>query len=279
MGLNTTPSINNNSISANLIIPTHIAIEEHVTFVITVKSNDGAQRKVTQKDLSVNDTIFVDTVAPRIYLIGAKNHAVLINSTNPFIPGAVVVDGDPDHPRNHSITTNGTLNTFIINSVIIYTYTAEPDGAGNLGSSVTRTVIVKDKIPTKSSSSNSAPTLGKTSFGAQLVTNGFEYNGLAVNVGRYHTEFPLIGTNVGDINTIRMKIYDSAGPAGIKRVEFALGVYWIIPLSGRGFMIVVCPSISAVFLEPFVVQHIQMMQILGGCGQDRAICHMSHIRD
>ena len=224
LGLNTTPSINNNSISANLIIPTHIAIEEHVTFVITVKSNDGAQRKVTQKDLSVNDTIFVDTVAPRIYLIGAKNHAVLINSTNPFIPGAVVVDGDPDHPRNHSITTNGTLNTFIINSVIIYTYTAEPDGAGNLGSSVTRTVIVKDKIPTKSSSSNSAPTLGKTSFGAQLVTNGFEYNGLAVNVGRYHTEFPLIGTNVGDINTIRMKIYDSAGPAGIKRVEFALGV-------------------------------------------------------
>ena len=172
----------------------------------------------------MNDTIFVDTVAPRIYLIGAKNHAVLINSTNPFIPGAVVVDGDPDHPRNHSITTNGTLNTFIINSVIIYTYTAEPDGAGNLGSSVTRTVIVKDKIPTKSSSSNSAPTLGKTSFGAQLVTNGFEYNGLAVNVGRYHTEFPLIGTNVGDINTIRMKIYDSAGPAGIKRVEFALGV-------------------------------------------------------
>ena len=140
LGLNTTPSINNNSISANLIIPTHIAIEEHVTFVITVKSNDGAQRKVTQKDLSVNDTIFVDTVAPRIYLIGAKNHAVLINSTNPFIPGAVVVDGDPDHPRNHSITTNGTLNTFIINSVIIYTYTAEPDGAGNLGSSVTRTV-------------------------------------------------------------------------------------------------------------------------------------------
>ena len=99
LGLNTTPSINNNSISANLIIPTHIAIEEHVTFVITVKSNDGAQRKVTQKDLSVNDTIFVDTVAPRIYLIGAKKYTVLINSTNPFIPGAVVVDGDPDHPE------------------------------------------------------------------------------------------------------------------------------------------------------------------------------------
>ena len=29
---------------------------------------------------------------------------------------------------------------------------------------------------------------------------------------------------MGDINTISMKIYDSAGPSGIKRVEFALGV-------------------------------------------------------
>ena len=73
-------------------------------------------------------------------------------------------------------------------------------------------------------SDSNSPTLGKTSSGAQLVTNGFEYNGLTVNVGRYHTEFPLIGTNVGDINTISMKVYDSAGPTGIKRVEFALGV-------------------------------------------------------
>ena len=73
-------------------------------------------------------------------------------------------------------------------------------------------------------SDSNSPTLGKTSSGAQLVTNGFQYNGLTVNVDRYHTEFPLIGTNVGDINTISMKIYDSAGPTGIKRVEFALGV-------------------------------------------------------
>ena len=43
-------------------------------------------------------------------------------------------------------------------------------------------------------SSSNSPTLGKTSSGAQLVTNGFQYNGLTVNVDRYHTEFPLIGT-------------------------------------------------------------------------------------
>ena len=33
-------------------------------------------------------------------------------------------------------------------------------------------------------SDSNAPTLGKASSGAQLVTNGFEYNGLTVNVGR-----------------------------------------------------------------------------------------------
>ena len=71
---------------------------------------------------------------------------------------------------------------------------------------------------------DSAPTIGLGSFGNRLVENGFEYNGLAVNVNRYHTEFPLITTNVGDVNTIKIKMYDSAGSTGIKRVEFALGV-------------------------------------------------------
>ena len=213
----------NNTIILTETVPSNLTVEDYATFSITVIDEDGLSNMITQENLT-SSNIFVDTIAPRIYLIGAKNHVVLVNSTDPFIPGAVVVDGDPNHSGNHSITTNGDLDTFIINSVIIYTHTAEPDGAGNLGSSVTRTVIVKDKISTKSDSSNSAPTLGKTSSGAQLVTNGFEYNGLAVNVGRHHTEFPLIGTNVGDINTIKMKIYDSAGPTGIKRVELALGV-------------------------------------------------------
>ena len=71
---------------------------------------------------------------------------------------------------------------------------------------------------------DSAPTIGLGSFGNRLVENGFEYNGLAVNVNRYHTEFPLITTNVGDVNTIKIKMYDSTGSTGIKRVEFALGV-------------------------------------------------------
>ena len=109
------------------IVPSNLTVEENATFSITVIDEDGLSNMITQENLT-SSNIFVDTIAPRIYLIGAKNHVVLVNSTDPFIPGAVVVDGDPNHSGNHSITTNGDLDTFIINSVIIYTHTAEPDG-------------------------------------------------------------------------------------------------------------------------------------------------------
>ena len=129
--------------------------------------------------------------------------------------------------RYPGIVTNGTNASAIIkgNSSlddVLYTFD---------GSTVTVWTLHLSEIKGNGTSSgggdesdSNSPTLGKASSGAQLVTNGFEYNGLTVNVGRYHTEFPLIGTNVGDINTIKMKVYDSAGPSGVKRVEFALGV-------------------------------------------------------
>ncbi len=89
---------------------------------------------------------------------------------------------------------------------------------------LSQAILDRASSSSKQTSSSGAPTLGKTGAGEQIVTNGFDYNGLGVNVGRYHTEFPLISTNVGDINSIKIKIYDGAGPQGVKRVEFALGV-------------------------------------------------------
>ena len=210
---------NSSTITLTVTVPSD-PVEKNVTFSIVVIDVNGLPNKITQNNLA-SSNIFVDTIAPRIDLIGAKNYVVLPNSANPSIPNAVATDGDPNYTGNYSITTNGTLDTSVLNSVILYTYTAEPDSAGNLGSSIDRTVIVKYK---SSSSSSSSPTIGKTSYGSRIVTNGFEYNGVAINADRYHTEFSLIETNVGDINTIKMKIYDSAGPIGIKRVELALGV-------------------------------------------------------
>ena len=49
-------------------------------------------------------------------------------------------------------------------------------------------VVMNDTIVDNLSSSSI--TLGLSPFGDLLVKEGFEYNGLAVNVTGYHTEFP-----------------------------------------------------------------------------------------
>ena len=65
------------------------------------------------------------------------------NRTIVAIPTVTVTDGDPNYPkRTHTITTSNDLNTSKIGSTAIFTYTAKPDGAGNLGPSVTRNVTI-----------------------------------------------------------------------------------------------------------------------------------------
>ncbi len=216
----TTNSSSGSTLTATRIIP-NSTIESNATFTITVTNINGTTLTVTEDDLT-GSNVFVDTIPPNIILIGSANSGIVLDSTYTD-QGANARDGDPNYSGNYTAQVNPPLNTSILGAVFVYTYTANADNAGNPGFSVNRTVTVSN-TRSSSSESNAAPTLGKTSSGAQLVTNGFEYNGLAINVSRYHTEFPLIGTNVGDMNTIKMKIYDSAGPAGIKRVELALGV-------------------------------------------------------
>ena len=62
------------------------------------------------------------------------------------IPTVTVTDGDPDYPKDledrYTITTSNDLNTSKIGSTAIFTYTAEPDGVGNPGPSVTRNVTI-----------------------------------------------------------------------------------------------------------------------------------------
>ena len=92
------------------------------------------------------------------------------------------------------VTTFATsLNTSVLGNTII-TYTADADAAGNVPDSKTRTVrvVTNDTIVDEepSSSSSSSITLGLSPFGDLLVKEGFEYNGLAVNVTGYHTELP-----------------------------------------------------------------------------------------
>ena len=113
---------------------------------------------------------------------------------------------------------NGTLYTTNGDTITIWTNHLTYFGINSaLGDAFTPS-------STKSDAPGSPPTMGLANSGTRIVEDGFEYNGITVNVDRYYTEFPQISTNVGELNSLKMKFYDDAGPEGIKRVEVALGV-------------------------------------------------------
>ena len=61
-----------------------------------------------------------------------------------MIPNATATDGDPNYAGTYTVTNNTILNTSILGASATYTYTADPDGAGNLGESVDLIVTVTD---------------------------------------------------------------------------------------------------------------------------------------
>ena len=68
------------------------------------------------------------------------------------------------------------------------------------------------------------PTLGINSHGERLVDGGFSYNGKMVDAALFHTEFPLINATIGEINVIKIKIYENGGVQNIQNIQFGLGV-------------------------------------------------------
>ena len=126
---------------AMLTIPSD-PIEGYADFTIALGHDQKATLTVTED--TFNQSVFVDTIRPRIELVGSANYTVFIESNDPFIPGATATDGDPGYSPNYTVTTNGTLDTSKLSTVVVYTYTADDDTAGNPGMSINRTVSVID---------------------------------------------------------------------------------------------------------------------------------------
>ena len=120
-------------------------VEDYAKFTITLTDNQGVGLFVTEDIFPAS--IFVDTIGPRIDLIGSTFHSVLADTTNPIIPGAIVTDGDPEYTPSYTVTTTGNLDTSNVGSTVTYTYTAQSDIVGNPGASVNRTVTVIDYDP------------------------------------------------------------------------------------------------------------------------------------
>ena len=108
------------------LVPSSPNLEQNITFEITVFNHDGVSLTVTEANLT-GPNVFVDNVAPRILLIGPENYSILQNAPVSSIPNVTVTDGDPNYDGTFSVTTNDTLNTSVIGSIVLYTYTANPD--------------------------------------------------------------------------------------------------------------------------------------------------------
>ena len=120
-------------------------IESYANFTITITNINGTTLTVTEDDLTSG--IFIDTISPNITLDGSADYYVIKDSVDPIIPGATAGDGDPNYVNTVTLVTNGTLDTLVNGSVYIYTYTANNDTVGNLGSSINRTVTVIEADP------------------------------------------------------------------------------------------------------------------------------------
>lgn len=68
------------------------------------------------------------------------------------------------------------------------------------------------------------PTFGMDENNFLIVTNGFSYNTVGVDVSDYHTDYPLITAVTNQTNTVLLKVYENNGLDNISVVQFGLGM-------------------------------------------------------
>ena len=128
-------------------------------------------------------------------------------------------DGDDD-TYEVTVTYNGLLQRLNL----------QDDGAGSgggTGGAIVRPGLVLNFIVTLlggGSSNPSPPTLGLNENQKRIVDGGFSFNGNPVDVQQFYTPYPLITTEVGKLNTIKLKIYDNNGLDNISHVGLSYGL-------------------------------------------------------
>ena len=147
LGLNASATVNGAVYDATVTIPS-TPRESHATFTIQAVNTNGESVTITENDVSSN--VFIDTISPSIKLVGSANYTIPYGTLDPSIPDVTVSDGDPNYLGGFTLVKSNTVDATILGSVYNYTYTANPDGSGNTGDSVTRTIVVVDNTSSTS---------------------------------------------------------------------------------------------------------------------------------
>ena len=141
-----TPNVilNGSHYSATLVV-SEKPRETYAAFATTITSSTGETLSLDNSSVRMRNNVYVDTDAPRITLVGSADHKVPFGASAIYIPGAVATDGDPKYSGKITTMTNATLDTSVLGSAVLYTYTTT-DSAGNTNST-TRTVTISDDPP------------------------------------------------------------------------------------------------------------------------------------
>lgn len=176
-----------------------------------------------------------DTTPPVLTILGSNplNHTV----STPYVDaGATAIDNIDGDITANIIVTNG-VNENVVGNYIVNYFIADLAGNNSTGN---RTVYVINStvippIPPPPSNSTTtptgdscndciSPTLGADENNKEMVSGGFTYNNQTVDVLYFRTPFPQIGTNVGDNNTLTLKIYEDSGINNIRHIAVAFGL-------------------------------------------------------
>ena len=116
----------------------------NVTFNITARDAQNHTLYVTDANLT-SGYVFVDTIKPNLTING--NETIIVELYSEYVEnGASVTDEDPAY--NYTITSNTSAVNSSIPGTYLIEYMAQPDPAGNVPETATRTVSVTDtKIP------------------------------------------------------------------------------------------------------------------------------------
>ena len=74
-------------------VSSNATTESNATFTITVTNINGTTLTVTEDNLT-SSNVFIDTIAPRIQLVGHAEYFIVNGTVDPIIPNVTVTDGD-----------------------------------------------------------------------------------------------------------------------------------------------------------------------------------------
>jgi len=200
---------------------------ESMANVTTVTPVDGLSpvfSSATSPSATTIDVVFTETVT--------EGTAVAITdfTLGGTIASGAVLTGTPSVSGN---TVTLSLDNDIVNGdtpTIAYTETSTKLNDANSNFALTfSSQSVTNNLSSPGSHLGCAgdctsPTIGLDKYGIRSVDSGFSYNGNSVDVIGYHTPFPLISAQIGQTNTVTVKIFDEYGTQGIRLVQFGLGL-------------------------------------------------------